>query len=193
MDVRSLNVQIFSLVMNLGKSRLSWLFVHHRGMIHLYLIPFVVKRTLQPLDGQKGNGYVERSDNHWMVNRRSTQCHSPIQWDRSDGTVNDDRQQPACADERFNTVTAGDGSATLLYAYHTLGVFRHHLWCLSTPPQCGIPTFTGGTCSLNVKIKSQSQSQKVPAYRLIQNFRSRFRLRQPYSILKSLVSTEPVT
>ena len=29
----------------------------------------------------------------------------------------------------------------LLYAYHTLGVFRHHLWCLSTPPQCGIPTF----------------------------------------------------
>ena len=42
----------------------------------------------------------------------------------------------------------------LLYAYHTLGVFRHHLWCLSTPPQCGIPTFTVGTCSRNVKIKS---------------------------------------
>ena len=35
----------------------------------------------------------------------------------------------------------------LLYAYHTLGVFRHH-------PQCGIPTFTGGTCSLSVKIKT---------------------------------------
>jgi len=41
----------------------------------------------------------------------------------------------------------------LLYANHTLGVFRHHLWCLSTPPQCGIPTFTGGTCSRDVKIK----------------------------------------
>jgi hypothetical protein len=55
--------------------------------------------------------------------------------------------------ERFTTVTAGDGSATLLYAYHALGVLRHHLWCLSPPPQCGIPTFTGGTCSLDVKIK----------------------------------------
>ena len=55
--------------------------------------------------------------------------------------------------ERFATVTAGDGSATLLYAYHTLGVLQHHLWCLSTPPQCGIPTFTGGTCSRDVKIK----------------------------------------
>ena len=35
-----------------------------------------------------------------------------------------------------------------------LGVFRHHLWCLSTPPQCGIPTFTVGTCSYDVKIKT---------------------------------------
>ena len=42
----------------------------------------------------------------------------------------------------------------LLYAYHTLGAFRHHLWCLSTPPQCGIPTFTVGTCSHDVKIKT---------------------------------------
>ena len=33
------------------------------------------------------------------------------------------------------------------------GVLRHHLWCLSTPPQCGIPTFTVGTCSNGVKIK----------------------------------------
>ena len=33
------------------------------------------------------------------------------------------------------------------------GVLRHHLWCLSTPPLCGIPTFTVGTCSRNVKIK----------------------------------------
>ena len=41
----------------------------------------------------------------------------------------------------------------LLYAYHTLGVFRNHLWCLSTPPQCGILTFTVGTCSHDVKIK----------------------------------------
>ncbi len=41
----------------------------------------------------------------------------------------------------------------LLYAYHSLGVLRHHLWCLSTPPQCGIPTFTCGTCSRDVKIK----------------------------------------
>ena len=56
--------------------------------------------------------------------------------------------------ERFTTVTAGDGSATVLYAYHTNGVLRHHLWCLSTPPQCGIPTFTVGTCSHGVKIKS---------------------------------------
>ena len=43
----------------------------------------------------------------------------------------------------------------LLYAYHTLGVFRHHLWCLSTAPQCGIPTFTVGTCSHDVKIKME--------------------------------------
>jgi hypothetical protein len=56
--------------------------------------------------------------------------------------------------ERFTTVTAGDGSATLLYAYHTLGLLGHHLWCFSTPPPCGIPTFTGGTCSLDVKIKT---------------------------------------
>ena len=33
------------------------------------------------------------------------------------------------------------------------GVLRHHLRCLSTPPQCGIPTFTVGTCSNGVKIK----------------------------------------
>jgi hypothetical protein len=53
--------------------------------------------------------------------------------------------------ERFTTVTAGDGSATLYYAYHTLGVLRHHLWCLSTPPQCGILTFT---VLLTSKLKS---------------------------------------
>ena len=38
------------------------------------------------------------------------------------------------------------------------GVFRHHLWCLSTPPQCGIPTFTIGTCSNSVKIKTDRQT-----------------------------------
>ena len=48
----------------------------------------------------------------------------------------------------------------LLYAYHTLGVFRHHLWCLSTTPQCGIPTFTVGTCSHDVKIKTVAPAQK---------------------------------
>ena len=35
------------------------------------------------------------------------------------------------------------------------GVLRYHLWCLSTPPQCGIPTFTVGTCSNGVKIKTK--------------------------------------
>jgi hypothetical protein len=63
--------------------------------------------------------------------------------------------------ERFTTVTAGDGSATLFYAYHTLGVLRHHLWCLSTPPQCGIPTFTGGTCSRDVKIKTPKRIDEL--------------------------------
>ena len=52
--------------------------------------------------------------------------------------------------ERLTKFTAGDGSATLLYAYHTLGVLRHQIWCLSTPPQCGIPTFTCGTSKLKV-------------------------------------------
>ena len=46
------------------------------------------------------------------------------------------------------------------------GVLRHHLWCLSTPPQCGIPTFTVGTCSHDVKIKSPSQKVNRPANRV---------------------------
>ena len=54
---------------------------------------------------------------------------------------------------RQNSTYSSTVCAMRSHAYHTNGVLRHHLWCLSTPPQCGIPTFTVGTCSHGVKIK----------------------------------------
>ncbi len=47
-------------------------------------------------------------------------CHSHIFWGWSDGTMTMMGDSPRV--EGFTTVTAGDGSATLLFAYHTLGI-----------------------------------------------------------------------
>jgi hypothetical protein len=47
----------------------------------------------------------------------------------------------------------------------TQAPLRALLKLLATPPQCGIPTFTGGTCSRDVKIKMQVQRKSKPTVR----------------------------
>ena len=135
MDVGSLSVQTFpwrrtlrmQRVMRQGQSRLSWLVGHHRWLVLLNQCCQLaeISRDIRPM--------LSVSRVTWHSTHVVIVVSLSHIWGWSDGTMTMMDSSPRV--ERFSTVTAGDGSATLLYAYHTKR-------CPSTSPLVFVNTTT---------------------------------------------------